>query len=91
VSREPVDALLIGEGFGIGVGTSAEDCDEQMRLRSLAAGAAMNRDRRPRPIDENLLARFVFLAENDVLCATPALVKIAASPLGPGLSPTGRV
>jgi cellobiose-specific phosphotransferase system component IIC len=31
----------------------------------------------PSPIDESFLARFVFLAENHVLSAAPALVKIA--------------
>jgi hypothetical protein len=77
MGSKPVDRLLVGERFGIGVGTGAEHGGKQMRWFGFAAGPAVNRDRRSGPIDKGLLACLVFLAENDVLGAEPALVKIA--------------
>jgi hypothetical protein len=79
VGGEPVDQLLVGCGFGIRVGTGAEHRDEKMRLPDVAAGAAVNRDGGPGPVDEHLLASFVLLTQNNVLRLTPALVQLAES------------
>jgi hypothetical protein len=77
VRAEPVDHLLIACGLSIGIRTGAEYGNEQMRLFGGASGAAVNRDRRTCPVDEQLLARFVCLAQDDILFAAPALVELA--------------
>src|SRR5664279_5639319 len=47
-----------------------------MGLPDLITGAAIDGDGRTRPVDEELLAGLVFLSQNYVLRATPALVEI---------------
>lgn len=68
--------LLVGSGFGIGIAGNAKRADKQRRLADAAIGV-MNRNRCAGPIDEQLLARLMLLAQHHILLFPPAPVELA--------------
>ena len=74
---EPGGQLLISGGFGVGVGTRTEHHHEQRGLPDLSADWIVHRDRGSGPVDETLLARLVFLANNHILLLAPPPVELA--------------
>jgi len=67
VGGHPVQELLGGEGLGVEVVRRPGDSHEQLGLQCYLAGfSVVDRDRLAREVDEELLARPVLLAHDDV-------------------------
>ena len=77
VCADPACQLLVAGGLGVGVGAGSQYRDEQMRLLHGTAARVVDRDGGSRPIDEQLLAGLVFLAQHHILLPAPALVQLA--------------
>ena len=67
VSAYPTCQLLVGSGFGVGVGTGSEHGNEQMRLLHRATTRIINRNRCSCPIHEQFLAGLVLLPQHHIL------------------------
>src|SRR5216683_569556 len=77
VSADPSAQLLVPGGFGISVGTRAQHHHEQRGWPGFAGKRIVYRNRGTGPVDESLLARLVYLAQNHILLPEPTLVELA--------------
>jgi len=77
MARDPVRQLLGGEGLGVQVVAGPQHGDEDLGRRDHAGDRVDDRDRRPRPVDEELLAGAVLLPHDDVDMALPLPVAAA--------------
>ena len=74
---DPLSQVLSHRGSGKGIGTGAENRDEDRCRRNITALAVVDRYGVPGPIDKRLFSRLVIVPEHHVPGAAPALIQLA--------------
>ena len=91
VGPDPGDHLLIFVGFGVGIVAGAEHRHEQRGGVDFAGLRMVKGDGRARPIDEQLLARTMFLAQDQIAFAFPPLEEFAEAAVTVAIGMCGPV